>query len=50
VDGVVRLLISGQVLAAGFLDRDGEEVGRALVAQISQGGQLVGDPLGDVGE
>ena len=50
MDGVERLLVDGQVLTFGFLERDGEDVGRALVAQVGQAGAAVGDPGGDLDE
>lgn len=47
MDGVGGLLVDGQVLFAGLLDRNREDVGLALVAQVGQAGPPVGDPLAD---
>jgi len=50
VDGVVGLLVDGQLAAGGFLDRDAEQVGLAFVAQVGQAELAVVDPGGDLGE
>ena len=44
VDGVVALLVDGQILAGGLLDRDLEGVGFAFVAEVGQGRSTVVDP------
>lgn len=48
VDGVVGLLVGGQVLVSGLFDRHGEQVGFTFVAQVGQAVSSVGDPGGDV--
>jgi hypothetical protein len=50
MDGVVGLLVRGQLATGGFLDRDAEDLGLAFVAQIGQPVLPVVDPGGDLGE
>jgi hypothetical protein len=50
VDGVVGLLVAGQVGTGGLLDRDPEGVGLAFVAQVGQSELAVVDPGGDLGK
>jgi len=44
VDGVVGLLVTGQVAAGGLLDRDAEGLGLAFVAEVGQAELAVVDP------
>ena len=50
VDGVVGLLIRGELATGEFLDRDAQQVGFAFVAQVGQAELAVVDPGGDLGE
>ena len=46
VDGVVGLLVDGQLAVGGLLDRDAQQVGLAFVAQLGQAELAVVDPVG----
>jgi hypothetical protein len=50
VDGVVGLLVDRQLAVGGFLDRDGQQVGLAFVAQVAQPELAVVAPVGELGE
>ena len=50
MDGVVGLLVDGQLAVGGFLDRDAEQIGLAFVAQVGQAEVAVGAPGGDLVE
>jgi hypothetical protein len=47
VDRIVGLPVHGQWCVHGLLERDPEETGFALVAQIGQGEATVADPVRD---
>jgi hypothetical protein len=50
MDGVEGLLVDGQLPALGLLERDLEDLGLALVAEVGQAQLAVADLQGDQGE